>query len=316
MLSLKGGAFAVVACVAAACGTAQHRFVTLADASGCSLERIAVQEGTAQFSFNGLSPDGRRLAIGWERGQERGAYLLHLQSGAREDLPKAFDNAASFSPDGRRIISAVRTPDRRTELLEIERASGATRVYASDAAADWLPSYSRDMRRLYFNSYRTGASDLYVLEIATGALTRLTTFEGYDAYARLSPDESKLAFHRNIGNNNYEVIVLDLTTRVERVLASHPGEDAYPAWSPDGRQIIFSSTRGNTQSRNDLYVMDTEGVAIRPLTSGGGNDTYAQWAPNGRDVYFVSNREGHGVYRLRLDHRQQCHTGGSKDPAS
>jgi TolB protein len=288
--------------MAAACATSQHRFTSLVDASGCHFERLAVQEGVAQFSFNGLSPDGRLLAIGWEAGQKRGAYLLNLRTGHREDLPAAIDNAASFSPDGRRILSAVRTPDRRTEILELDRESGATRVYASDPAAEFLPSYSRGMGRIYFNSYRTGGSDLYALEVATGALTRLTHFDGYDAYARLSPDETKVAFHRNVGDGNYEVLVLDLATGQERVLASRPGEDAYPTWSPDGRHIIFSSSRGNAKGRNDLYVMAADGSSIRPLTT----DTYAQGAPNGLEVYFVSQREGHGVYRLSLDGGLRC----------
>ncbi len=125
-------------------------------------------------------------------------------------------------------------------------------------------------------------------------------------YARLSPDETKIAFHRNLGNNDYEVLVLELPSGRERVLASHPGEDAYPTWSPDGRHLIFSSTRGNSQGRNDLFVMAADGTGVRPLTTGAGNDTYPQWAANGRDVYFVSQREGHGVYRLTLNSGRSC----------
>ena len=104
---------------------------------------------------------------------------------------------------------------------------------------------------------------------------------------------------------NYEVVVLDLASGVERVLAAAPGEDAYPAWSPDGRHVIFSSDRASTPGRLDLFVMRETGDDVRQVTRGG-NDSYAAWAGNGRDVYFVSRREGHGVYRLRLDARQHC----------
>lgn len=286
-----------------ACASA--RYARVPDAGGCIVERIAAEDGTSQFQFNGLSPDGRLLAIGWERQGQHGAYLLDLRSGARTDLPAVIDNAVSFSPDGRMLLSAVRTPDRRTEILELSRANGATRVLASDPAAEFLPSYSRDMSRVYFNSYRTGASDLYVIERATGALTRLTTDERYDAHAQLSPDGARLAFHRQIAPGNYDIVVLDLRTGAEQVLAPAQGEDAYPAWSPDGRFLAFSSDRAAGPGKTDLFVMRADGGEVHPLTRGG-NDSYATWAPNGRDVYFVSKREGHGVYRLRLDARRGC----------
>lgn len=203
------------------------------------------------------------------------------------------------------MISAVRTPDRRTEILELDLKSGAMTVIASDPAAEFLPSYSRDMSKVYFNSYRSGASDLYSINVADSALIRLTEFDGYDAYARLSPDETRVAFHRSIGGQNYEVVVLILASGVEQVLASAPGEDAYPSWSPDGRHIVFSSDRDNPSGQNDLYLMTADGQIVRRLTHGG-NDTYATWAPNGRDIYFVSRREGHGVYRLCLNDALHC----------
>jgi TolB protein len=281
------------------------------DPSGCILERIAVAPDVALFQFNGLSPDGRTLAIGWERregnARDRGAYLLDLRSGAREDLP-AFNNAVSFSPDGTTLIGANFSADRRTEIFTQNRRTGATETVASDPAADFLPSFSPDMRRVFFNSYRTGASDIYVLDTKTGVLTRLTSSEDYEAYASISPDGRQLAFHRNVGGSgNYEVVLLNLDTGVERTFASAPGEDAYPAWSPDGQTILFSSDRARGGGQNDLYVADAEGDSVRALTRAGGGDTYAAWAPNGRDVYFVSRREGlQGVYRLRLNRHLQC----------
>lgn len=286
-----------------ACATAS-RFPALADPGGCRIERIALEEGAAHFQFDGLSPDGRTLIVGWERGRERGTYLLDLRSGKRTPLP-AFNNAASFSPDGRSILGAVYTADRRTEIVEQERATGRTTTHASDPSADFLPSFSPDGRRIYFNSYRTGASDLYAVDLASGTPSRLTTFEGYDAYARPSPDGSRLAFHRQVAPGDYDIVLLDLASGAERMLVAQPGEDAYPAWSPDGRHLIFSSSRGPGPD-TDLYVMAAEGGPATALTTGGAGDSYATWARDGRDVYFVSKREGHGVYRLALDDGLRC----------
>jgi TolB protein len=294
-----------VAALLALGACASSPFESVSDAGGCKLERIAAEPGILQFSFNGLSPDGRTLAIGWEKGEARGAYLLDLRDGSREDLPPAFNNAVSFSPDGRKIIGAVYTPANRTEILELDRASGETRVFASNPSSEFLPSYSRDMKQVYFNSYRTGRSDLYVLDVASGAIRQLTGFAGYDAYARLSPDERTIAFHRDKGGGDYDIVLLDLATGHEKPIASTPKEDAYPAWSPDGKHMVFTSARDASDSKTDLYVMKADGSGIRRLTTGA-QASYPNWAANGADVYFVSQREGHGVWRLKLDHDLDC----------
>lgn len=307
----RAAALVALAFLNACASTPTLRFEASTDAGGCLLERIAVDDGVAQFSFNGLSPDGRTLAIGWERGEgaatERGAYLLDLRTGVRENLP-AFNNAVSFSRDGDTLIGAVfTTAGLRTEIVAQDRRNGETRTYASDPSAEFLPSFSADQQRIYFNSYRTGGSDLYAFDVSTGATTPLTSSDQYEAYARLSPDGRQLAFHRNLGDGNYDVFVLDLQTGQERAVAQDPGEDSYPAWSPDGRWILFSSDRARGGGRNDLYIVSAAGGQVTLLTEAGGNDSYANWALNGRDVYFVSHRDNHhGVYRLRLDRNLQC----------
>jgi Tol biopolymer transport system component len=303
------GVIILSALLVSACATPTSRYAPLADPGGCRLERIAVEPDRLQFAFNGASPDGRTVAVGWEQGSERGAYLLDLKSGDAVDQSDRFNNAVSYSPDGRRLISAVYTPGLRTEIVELDLEADGIRTLASDPAAEFLPSYSPDMRRIYFNSTRTGRSDIYALDLATAALTRLTDFTGYDAYAQPSPDGRKLAFHRDVGGGNYEIVVLDLVSGRETVLASAPGEDSYPAWSPNGRHVLFSSDRAQAKGRNDLYLMTADGADIRRLTHAGGNDSYAQWTRGGR-VYFVSHREGHGVYRLALDRSLACRKAG------
>src|SRR5688572_13048520 len=75
----------------------------------CPVQQVAGAPNENHVLFHGVSPDGRTLAIGWDRGTapniERGAYLLDLASGRRTELPH-LNNAPSFSPDGRYLVSA------------------------------------------------------------------------------------------------------------------------------------------------------------------------------------------------------------------
>ena len=151
-----------------------------ADPGGCRLERLAAVAGENHVLFRGVSPDGRYLAVGWDRKDgetmQRGAYLLDLNSGYRRDLP-GLNNAASFSPDGKRLVAAnYPPPDHRelkTEIVELDIASGLVRSLAPDPALDWLPSYSPDGRWVVFNSMRSGASDLYRVDVHSLKLERI-----------------------------------------------------------------------------------------------------------------------------------------------
>src|SRR5215212_2997509 len=108
----------------------------VAASTSCQLTLIAATPHENHVMFNGVSPDGRLLAVGWDRGSApnvaRGAYLLDLKSGERRNLP-GLNNAASFSPRGRYLVSANYAADRslRTEIVELDRRTGKTRTFAS-----------------------------------------------------------------------------------------------------------------------------------------------------------------------------------------
>src|SRR5262245_37054289 len=107
-------------CMASA---AQAQFQASTDPTGCRVERLTPGDARSYHQFHGLSPDGRKLAVGWETiapdPVTRGAFLIDLHTGAHEDLP-ALNNAASFSPDGRKVVSGLQTgsPALRTEIVE------------------------------------------------------------------------------------------------------------------------------------------------------------------------------------------------------
>src|SRR5215210_3369149 len=83
--------------------------VTAAVSGACAPQLISAAPGENHVLFQGVSPDGRMLAVGWDRGErpktERGAFLLDLRTGKRIDLP-GLNNAPSFSRNGRFLVSA------------------------------------------------------------------------------------------------------------------------------------------------------------------------------------------------------------------
>ncbi|WP_028969986.1 TolB family protein [Sphingomonas sp. URHD0057] len=277
--------------------------LALAASAMCATTLIAGAPHENHIMFDGISPDGKTLAVGWDRGNapnvERRAYLLNLQSGKRTDLA-ALNNAASFSPDGRFLVSANYAADRslRTEVVELDRRTGKSRTFASGPSGEWLASYSADGRSILFNSTRSGTSDLYLAARADGHLKQLTSDPRYEAHGHLFDRGRKLLFHRQTDGDNYDVVIRDLPTGHEKLIGATPAEEAYPALSPDGRWLAFSAVPSPGAQPN-LYIMRSDGSVRRRLTTGQAKDAYAAWAPNGRSIYFVRfDPDGSKIYRL------------------
>jgi len=277
------------------------RYPQVRDTSGCVVEAVAVSPDRDQFSFRGVSPDGRLIAIGFSGGSDsaKGTFLLDVVTGRRTTIPE-LNNGGSFSPDGRFITAAVNRGGRRWDLVEYNRETRAVREIAPDSAADFLPSYSPDGGLIVFNSYRTGRSDVYVTDRGTQALRRLTTFEGYDAHAQFAPDGRAVVFHREVTRGDYNLVLLDFAAGTERTLTSAPGEESYRGGDDSFAHVVYSDDRHHPGA-SDLAVMTLGTSAVVSLTNGGGRDGYATWTRDGRYIYFTSHRTGRiGVYRIPM----------------
>lgn len=285
-------------------------FPVESDPGGCRLERLVAVAGENHVLFRGISPDGRYLAVGWDRkarsgATERGAYLLDLESGARRDLP-GLNNAASFSPDGKRLVAANYPPadhrELKTEIVEYDIASHALRSLAPDSAMEWLPSYSPDGRWVVFNSMRTGASDLYRVNLETLELQRLTDDPRYEAHAQFSGDGRRVLFHRQIEADDYALAILEIPTLRVTELPGSAREESYPAWSPDGKWIAYSSDALSEKGKPDLYVMRADGSVTRRLTTHPDKDAYATFSPDGESIVYMNQRDnGVRIYRMQLE---------------
>ena len=294
-------------------------YETSTDPGGCLVEHVAVDPTRGQSHFDGLSPDGGRLAVGWDRnGEESGLYLLDLNTGARTDIPN-LNNGAVFSPDGNKLLNIAPTENGRTDIVEYDLATGEMTPIAPHDQWEWLASYSSDGEIILFNSYRTGASDIYTYRKSDGALRQWTDFDGYDAHGQFSPDDSRILFNRaevsNDGDSevDYNVYVIDTESGNISQLTDDVTEEGYPSWSPDGDTIVFASDRLQASGETDLYLMKSNGEDVRRLTDHEAKDAYPFFSPDGKYIYFNSHRSTpKGIYRIALDKDLECIKGAAE----
>lgn len=304
----RSGVFLILA-LGSACNSPTSITPELAqstDASGCVLEHVAVELGTNQYQYDSFSPDGSSIAIAWDRGENnRGTYLLDLQTFQRTDVP-TLNNGATFSPDGRFLLNSVYVSEQNTDIARYEIATEIVTIYAPHDAWDWLPSYSADGRQVVFNSFRSGNSDVYLLDIESGMLNKLSDSPYYEAHAQLSPDGRSIVYHRQVSRTDFNLILLDVSTGEETTLTEQATEESYPSWSPDGNYIAFASDRDQQPGTTDIFIMARSGEVLHKITDTPHKDAYPFWSPDGTYLYFTSYREPQGVYRTQLSKFINC----------
>jgi len=162
---------------------------------------------------------------------------------------------------------------------------------SAQAAAGGLP-YQQG--RLAFASNRDGNYEIYVLDMASGAISQLTRTDAPVAnrFPAWSPDGKRIVYVSNSSGND-DLYVIPAAGGQPVQLTSDPGSDRNPAWSPDGKTI--ASSRENVDGSR-LVSMPTSCIAqptscegqIKMLTPGG-YDRFPAWAPNGLKLAFTAS---------------------------
>ena len=99
-------------------------------------------------------------------------------------------------------------------------------------------------------------------------------------------------------------------------LTSPPLSGLAPQWSPKGEQILFTGVRAG-QARQ-IYIVASDGGALRPVLPEGWEGAQADWSPDGyRIVVIMRNLKTHpqyGALYAGADHRDLERTAGFERP--
>lgn len=167
---------------------------------------------------------------------------------------------------------------------------------------DITPAISPDGRKVAFASNRNGYWDIYLLDLGSGGITRLTDTLAYEAAPSWSPDNQWLVYEAYI-NNNLEIIIQSILSPDELVqLTSTPSAEFSPVWSPQGRQIAFVS---NQSGEDEIWLADldkSEEQRFQNISQNSASkDTHPAWSPDSSTLAWVSEQDGmRNVYLQRI----------------
>lgn len=103
----------------------------------------------------------------------------------------------------------------------------------------------------------TSEGDLWRIPIGGGTAIRLTTHEGDERFAHISPDGSQIAFSGQDDGQD-DIYVMPVSGGEPRRLTFHPDREQVVGWSPDG-QILFRSSREIPFRGYRIYKVSPEG---------------------------------------------------------
>ena len=166
--------------------------------------------------------------------------------------------------DGRVGLTLARTDGARWQTEWLERRSGSH------------PVFSPDGHSIAFASAREGDSKVYLMDLATRAVRRLTD-DGPAREPTWAPDGRHIAFVSGPSTGSQALWIIGSDGSGRRKLADHA---ASPRWSPTGRQIAVVAPGPA------LTLVDAETGALRRIAHPAGE---LAWSRDGTRLAFLGS---------------------------
>lgn len=191
--------------------------------------------------------------------------------------------SGSFSSDGSQIVftSEMDTPTREIYIMNSD-GTNIKRLTVNNVY-EGSPSFSPDGKNIIFtrqfispDSTQTQNGELVLMEISTGAETRLTDTKEFEGLGVFSPDGKMIAFHRCYGSR-CDIFVMNSDGSNEIDLTKGIDDNRWPQWSPDGKYLVYTRV---ADRNSEIWMMKPDGSEKKLIVSSDGRDETAVFRPN------------------------------------
>ncbi len=273
-------------------------------ADGADRYRFIGEDGGSGFEF---SPNGTYLSfrrpVGEGTNRKQQLFVMRMDGGEAVQLTKHDTSVGAFewSNDETRVY--FQADDEKPDSVSAEEKKGADAIFVDEGpngqtADQWQNLWvfdleSEESRQITDEEFLIGSWDvapdeerialtaryrnrrndadrneIYLADVASGELRRLTDNDAPEGGVSWAPDGSSILYSAADDeawmNRNSKMWLIDPESGQHRLLSgAFEGSPGNPAWTPDSRHILFSGQQG---TNTNLFSLDVASGAIEQMT--------------------------------------------------
>jgi dipeptidyl aminopeptidase/acylaminoacyl peptidase len=279
----------------------------LSDRSGTSQLHVMWADTREQLQLTRLerapgsitwSPDGKSIAFTNMVPDESPILPVRLPEvprGAQLARGAVVIDRPSWASDG-----SGPTPRGFTHVFTVDATVGGTpRQVTSGNYNHSGPAWSADGKVLFVSGirkpdaeYLVGDSEIYAINLATGAVTTLTDRNGPDSGPEVSPDGRWIAYtgydQKQFTSHLSNLYLMDATGGRKRLwVGGLPSSPSNIAWAPDGSGVYYSMQEEGEE--NTWFAAADQGLPPKKITNGVHVLSGITFAKNGQAAGVRSN---------------------------
>jgi hypothetical protein len=177
------------------------------------------------------------------------------------------------------------------------------------------PTFSPRGAQLAFVGISGGISDLYVYDVKTETLTRLTNDRFAVLHPQWSPGGDAIAFVSDRGKgsdlenllfSDYDLAIYHLNSGEIEMITNLDGNVTSPQWSPDGKEIAFAASHEGIPNIYKINLEERQITRLTALKNGvsgiTGTTPSLSWSADGSTMVFSSfYKNSWHLYRMKVD---------------
>jgi Tol biopolymer transport system component len=283
------------------------------------IKRLLTAQSNAEYAPPGYLLFGREGTLMAQRFDTAKLVLTGEAfpvAGGIEHVTPSASALFSVSADGS-VLSYMGASRAISQLAWFDRA-GANLGSVGSPGEYTQPRLSPDGKRvaLVTPDKESGNRDIWLMDVASGGLTRFTFHPANDWFPVWSPDGSQIAYasDRSARSSVYRKAA-NGTGDEELLLSPDLGGSMADDWSRDGRFIVYHVGRRNSLN---LWIQPLSGDRkAYPLATTEFTEENARFSPDGKQIAYTSNESGTvEVYVRSLEKpgRVRISTSGGQHP--